>query len=281
MELTMDLARELELAEAHAAVRCAESAKSVESAVEPIAGGYAVYCGAGSPVTQAVALGLQGPVNAGEFDRLETFYFSRHEPVRVETSPMADASLMTFYRQRGYHVSEFSNVMARPIGKHGKDMLLPAGMSIRMVGPDEIDLWTLTVCRGFADSYPLTEELLGIMKMFALVQGTDCCLASIDGQAVGGATLAVRGTIAGLFGASTLPEFRRRGVQTGLLHWRLRRASELGCKLAMSIALPGSVSQRNITRAGFQTLYTRVKFERPFTGQASAGINAAAPTVCE
>jgi len=42
MELTMDLARELELAEAHAAVRCAESVKSVESAVESIAGGYAL-----------------------------------------------------------------------------------------------------------------------------------------------------------------------------------------------------------------------------------------------
>jgi hypothetical protein len=30
----------------------------------------------------------------------------------------------------------------------------------------------------------------------------------------------------------------------------------------MSLAQPGSHSQRNISRLGFQTLYTRVKFER-------------------
>src|SRR5208282_2402490 len=96
----------------------------------------------------------------------------------------------------------------------------------------------------------------------ALGKGTECYLARIDGRVVGGATLAVRGRIAGLFGASTLPEFRKRGVQTALLSARMTRAVEAGCELAMSVALPGSYSQRNITRQGFQTLYTRVKFER-------------------
>jgi GNAT superfamily N-acetyltransferase len=100
------------------------------------------------------------------------------------------------------------------------------------------------------------------MKMFALGKNTECYLARIDERVVGGATLAVRGRIAGLFGASTLPEFRKRGVQTALLEARLKRAVEAGCELAMSIAQPGSRSQRNITRQGFQTLYTRVKFER-------------------
>lgn len=78
----------------------------------------------------------------------------------------------------------------------------------------------------------------------------------------GGATLALRGRIAGLFGASTLPDYRNRGVQTALLHRRLQRAAETGCELAVSLAQPGGRSQRNITRLGFQTLYTRVKFER-------------------
>jgi GNAT superfamily N-acetyltransferase len=72
----------------------------------------------------------------------------------------------------------------------------------------------------------------------------------------------VRGRIGGLFGASTLVEFRGRGVQTALLHARLRRAEEAGCELVMSLARPGSHSQRNITRLGLETIYTRVKFER-------------------
>jgi GNAT superfamily N-acetyltransferase len=274
IELTLELARELELAEARAAVQCAESINSAntstQSAVEPIAGGYAVFCGPGSPVTQAVGLGLHGAVTAEEFDRLETFYFERREAVRVETCPMADAALMNHYKERGYHISEFSNVMARPVSKDA-DRISPPGVEVRVAGRRQIDLWVLTVCQGFAESYPVTQELMSVMKMFALVPTTKCFLATIDGRVVGGATLAVRGRIAGLFGASTLPEFRKRGVQTALLRKRLAHASELGCTLAMSLAQPGSISQRNITKAGFQTLYTRVKLERDYPGENQAG----------
>ena len=267
MELTIDLARELELAEASAAVRCVESAKSGESvqrfAVEPIAGGFAVYCGPDSPVTQAVGLGLHGPVGDEEFDRLESFYFSRRETVRVETCPMADATLINHYKQRGYHVSEFSNMMVRSASEDAKEGL-PPGVEVRIAANDQLDSWAETVSEGFVEGRPRSPEIVSIMRTFAQVAGTECYLASIDGRVAGGATLAVRGRIAGLFGASTLPEFRKRGVQTALLRWRLRRASELGCALAMSIALPGSISQRNMSRVGFQSLYTRVKFERPY-----------------
>jgi GNAT superfamily N-acetyltransferase len=265
--LDLDLAREVELAEAQAAVGCAEMMSMLQpgaaSACEAVAGGYAVYCGAGNPITQAVGLGLCGPVSTEEFDRLEAFYFRRSEPVRVETCPLAHASLFEHYKERGYHATEFSNVMVRAVGDEAA--LWPAtrpGMKIWQASPQEIELWVLTVSQGFSENYRVTDELLRVMKMFALAKGTECYLANLEGRIAGGATLAVRGRIAGLFGASTLTEFRGRGVQTALLHARLRRAQELGCELVMSLALPGSHSQRNITRVGLQTMYTRVKFER-------------------
>ena len=232
-------------------------------AFEAIAGGYAVYCGAGNPVTQAVGLGLSGPVSGGEFDQLESFYFSRNEPVRVETCPLAHATLFEHYKERGYYVTEFSNVMMRVVGDEaGMWPPTPPHIKIWRAGPTEIELWVMTVSQGFAEHYPVTQELLNVMKLFALAKGTECYLASFDGRIAGGATLAVRGRIGGLFGASTLPDFRGRGVQTALLHARLRRAQEVGCELVMSLAQPGSHSQRNITRMGLQTMYTRVKFER-------------------
>ena len=266
--LSLELAREIEMAEAEAAVACAERVLGKHGegagAVAAVAGGYAIYCGANSPVTQAVALGLNGAVSKEEFDQLEEFYFSRREPVRVETCPLADATLIEHYRERGYHVSEFSNVMVRPVEKSEPHMP-PAGMKIERAGDGEVDLWTLTVAQGFAEHFPVTQEILDVMRLFADGKNTECYLARIDGRVAGGATLAVRGRIAGLFGASTLPAFRKRGVQTALLHARMQRAAELGCELAMSLAQPGSASQRNISRLGFQTLYTRVKFERPFS----------------
>jgi len=71
--------------------------------------------------------------------------------------------------------------------------------------------------------------------------------------------------VAGLFGASTLPAFRNRGVQTALLKQRLARAAAENCDLAVCIAAPGSSSQRNVVRLGFSVLYTRVKFERAWS----------------
>lgn len=226
-----------------------------------VAGGYAVYCGANSPVTQAVGLGLNGPVSREEFDRLEEFYASRNEPVRVETCPLADATLMEHYRERGYGVTEFSNVMVQGV-KKSQEVRVPPGIEIERVAAHELDVWTLTVAQGFAEHFPVTQELLDIMRLFASGKNTECYLARIEGKLAGGATVAMRGRVAGLFGASTLPAYRRRGVQTALLQKRMQRAAECDCELAMSLAQPGSASQRNITRQGFQTLYTRVKFEK-------------------
>jgi GNAT superfamily N-acetyltransferase len=267
--LSLELARRIELAEACAAVEGAETLARLRpqsgAAIERIAGGFAVYCGANSPITQAVGMGLAGAVSEEEFDQLETFYRTRGEPVRVETCPLADPSFIEQFGKRGYRVTEFSNVMALPLdGGNGAHRwpALPEGMSIEKIRHDEIDLWTLTVSQGFAEHFPATQEILEVMKMFALGPSAECYLARIDGKVAGGATLAIRNGVAGLFGASTLPAFRARGVQTALLHARLARAAEAGCELAVSLALPGSTSQRNIVRQGFSVLYTRVKFEK-------------------
>jgi GNAT superfamily N-acetyltransferase len=239
------------------------------AAVERIAGGFAIYCGAGSPVTQAVGLGLEGAVSDEEVDRLEEFYRSREEPVRVETCPLADASLVRHFGERGYRVTEFSNVMALPLRGSSSAAAAtgnpPAGVTIERIGKQQMNLWTLTVSQGFSENFPVTQEILEVMKMFALGANVECYLARVDGAVVGGATLALRQGVAGLFGASTLPAFRNRGVQTALLKERLRRAMTENCDLAVCIAQPGSSSQRNVVRQGFSVLYTRVKFERAWT----------------
>jgi GNAT superfamily N-acetyltransferase len=264
--LDLELARRIEHAEAQAAVECAEALGRFRptsgAAVRRVAGGFAVYCGTSSPITQAVGMGLDGPVNASEFDRLEEFYRSRKEAVRVEVCPLADATFIEQFGQRGYRVTEFSNVMARPVSEDEPCPEPPPGVTIERAGKDKIDLWTQTVSQGFAENFPVSQELLETMKMFALAPKTELYLASVDGKVAGGGTLALHDGVAGLFGASTLPVARRRGVQTALLQRRLARAAQAGSDLAVSLAQPGSTSQRNIARQGFRVLYTRVKFER-------------------
>jgi GNAT superfamily N-acetyltransferase len=269
LHLTLDLARRIENAEARAAIETAElmdrQRAGTSAAIEHIAGGTAIYCGPDSPVTQAVALGLSGPVTDEDMDRLESFYRTRAETVRVETCPLVDASLITQFRRRGYYVTEFSNVFAASLQPDGLPTLfrpaLPPNTIIEKVAVEDLDLWTLTVAEGFAETFPVTKEMLNVMKLFAQGPHTECYLALVDGKPAAGGTLAMRDGIAGLFGASTLPAFRSCGLQTALLQVRLERARAAACDVVVSLARPGGPSERNIARHGLQTLYTRTKFE--------------------
>ena len=58
-------------------------------------------------------------------------------------------------------------------------------------------------------------------------------------------------------GAATEPAHRRRGVQTALLSARLADAAAVGGDIAVITTVPGSKSQQNAQRQGFDLLYTR------------------------
>lgn len=269
---TIELARRVEVAEARTGLRCVEILPrrwpDCGATFEQIAGGYALYSGANSPLTQGVAMALDGPTSEADFDRLESFYHERKEPVRSEMCPLADPWFVAQFGSRGYRVTEFSNVMARPLAGEESAAIAndPAANRITMqrLSADGAQLWGATVADGFAEHPPSVPEIVELMKTFALIPSVECYLARVDGEVAGGGAVSFCDDVAVLFAASTLPAFRGRGVQTALLRKRLERAVEAGSTLAVCVAPPGSTSQRNIARHGFQTLYTRVKFERNF-----------------
>jgi ribosomal protein S18 acetylase RimI-like enzyme len=82
-------------------------------------------------------------------------------------------------------------------------------------------------------------------------------LARIDGEPAGAALLSLEDDIGYLANASTLPEYRRRGVQTVLIARRIEDAAAAGCDTVCSGAAFGSSSQRNLQRAGLQVAYTK------------------------
>lgn len=263
------LARRLELAEAEGGASCgfalARTKPESDACVETIAGGRAVFTGIGSPITQATGVGLDGPVTAEEFARLENFFFGRGAAVNVETSPYADPSLFSHYSKNGYCATEFTSVLVHRIEEHERSASNrsdSAGVVIEPVNAARLDLWVRTVCAGFAEHHPVTPELLEIMELFGGSNGATLYLANVDGATAGGGALFVRDGIAGLFGASTLVDFRRRGVQRELIRTRMEAARQAGCEIALTFARPGSISERNIMRNGFAVAYTRTKFTR-------------------
>lgn len=73
----------------------------------------------------------------------------------------------------------------------------------------------------------------------------------------------VDGDVAQLSGAGTLPHARGRGVQKALVQLRLSDARRAGCTIAVVTTAPGTRSQANVMRRGFQLLYTRAILIRP------------------
>jgi GNAT superfamily N-acetyltransferase len=92
-------------------------------------------------------------------------------------------------------------------------------------------------------------------------------LALRDGVPAGGASMHVTGGVAQLTGAATLPQHRRRGVQSALLSARLADAAAEGCDLAVVTTQPGSKSQQNVQRNGFDLLYARAILVKPLPGR--------------
>ena len=77
-------------------------------------------------------------------------------------------------------------------------------------------------------------------------------------RARGAAALAVRDGLATLFADSTIARFRSGGLHRELISARLYEALAQGCDLATASTLPGSGSQRNYERLGFEVVYTKI-----------------------
>jgi len=101
-----------------------------------------------------------------------------------------------------------------------------------------------------------------LMDASFVTEGVSSFLVEKDGVTVATGALNIQNGVALLAGASTLPEARRQGAQRLLLAERLRFAREAGCEIAAMGALPGSESQRNAQRSGFQIAYTRTKWRQ-------------------
>jgi GNAT superfamily N-acetyltransferase len=247
------LARRLEAAEAVNARGCSLSAPG--AAFLDIAGGCAIFVGADSPLTQAVGIGLAGPVSEAELLALECFFRARSAKVSIDLCPLADPGLLEMLGLRGYRATEFNNVLIKRLAR--TEIVLAPRVRRALAG--EEDLWSHTVGRGFFEQGDLTTAEMDVGRAIFAMPGALCYLATGEaGEPAGGGALAVRDGLATLFADSTIPPFRRRGIHHELISARLNEAIAQGCDTATASTLPGSTSQRNYERLGFEVVYTKV-----------------------
>ncbi len=249
------LARRLEAAEAANARGCSSAPPGVTAAVLEAGGGVAIFVGAESPLSHVVGLGLNGPVDTPTLDAIEAFFRSRGAKVSIDLCPMADPGLVAALGLRGYRAMEFNNVLVKRLAR--TEMAFTPRVRRAIAGEGE--LWAHTVGHGFFEQAQLTTEEMDVGLAIFEMPGALCYLAVTEsGEPAGGGAAAMRDGLATLFADSTLSRFRRRGLHSELIAARLNEALAQGCDLATASTLPGSTSQRNYERQGFEVVYTKV-----------------------
>ena len=251
---------------------CAQIAYSVRSnkpgstpIVLPISGGEAVFVGPSNPINKVIGLGFDGDLDVAALERIERAWHARGEPVRIEMSVLTDPSLGTALTERGYTLHGFENVLGLTLDREraAPDV---SGVAVGIIADAEVRTWIDVVVDAFinldgtgsvAPDVFSRARLREVFDDMINVPGFIRYLARVEGTAVGGAAMRIDGDLAQLAGAGTLPPARGRGVQKALLHRRLADAHAAGCTLAVVTTAPGSRSQDNAMRRGFELLYTR------------------------
>ena len=267
------VAAAIESAEAHHLRQQVEIWRALGAAgahVVEIGGGVAAFTEPlfGRKLNHVTGLGMDGPVDPDALAALEQAYAARGLGVEIDLCPHAAKDVLALLGRRGYAVNAFSNTYARTLDDVPDRVGDEPGLELLQGTPADA-LFVDASVAGFsvqADTRP--PELLAALARIALARhDTSLFAARVDGRVAGSAGLSVAetplGRIGELYIASTLPEFRGRGVQAALLRARLVAAKAAGCALAVVMARPANTSARNTERAGFALAFTKATFARP------------------
>lgn len=215
----------------------------------------AVYGGPDCPINEAVGLGMYGPVQEETIEAIEEFYRSNNHDTEIRVCPLAHESLVELTQKRGYVLSGFSYRWILNLESWTSPFMVPDSRT-RPAMPQDEDNWSKAVASGFADQDNISETTdLTLEHAFFRMKSSIPFIAEEKGKVAAGGVLALSDDVASLFATSTLPSYRERGIQTGLLDSRLRYAQDRGARIATIETDPGSGSQRNVERVGFRLAY--------------------------
>ena len=262
------LAERIERVEAQLIAEAGEAARRRDpdagGFVTPIAGGVACFAEPGSPFNKVAGLGFGDVPSQAALDQIEQAFAACGAPVQVELAHLAEPAIGAVLTERGYRLVSFENVLGLAV-EGEPERVMPPGVEVRLAADDEFEMWLDVVADGFAhpdvEGLPQHEEfprdVIERAERDFTVAGVVRYVALRDGEIAGGASLRIADGVAQFAGSATAPAHRRRGVQSAMLSARLADAAAAGCDIGVVTTLPGSKSQENVQRRGFDLLYTR------------------------
>jgi GNAT superfamily N-acetyltransferase len=243
----------------------AQRVPASNASVQPIGDGIAAFARADWPVNTAAGIGIgNNAFQSEQLDELEAFYEQFNVEPRVMVCPFTDRDLLQQLGRRGYYIAQFMNVHVRAFKTEDATAHPAQDIEVKVAGEEEADTWALVNVRSGRgeDDIPANDKWLALARTAIARPCVTGFIAWVDGKPAGSAAMCMRDGVATFFSTSTHPDYRRRGVQAALIRARLAHAYEAGCDIAIVTTSPGSDSQRNVQRYGFDVGYTRVTMTR-------------------
>lgn len=129
--------------------------------------------------------------------------------------------------------------------------------------PDQVEDWIGAFLDGWEIEDPEGRAIAtAAMGPVPAPEGWRRFLVRVDGEPAGEALLALDGELAYLAEASTVPRFRRRGVQRALIAARAAYAREHGCRSLFAGVSHGDASWSNMHAMGLRDQALTVRFRR-------------------
>jgi GNAT superfamily N-acetyltransferase len=226
-------------------------------------------------ITDTMGVGYDGPVSAEQMDAIEAVFRRCDSVPEIECTPYADPSLLGHLRERGYGVVNYLQVFWLDLTTPPAEWV--EGIEVRQIDKSDladVALAARTIAMGMESRVDEpTGPGLTIAEQVASCKEIATFVALINGEPVGGSSCGVwdRHPLCGphlnVYGGSTLPWARGRGVQRALMLARLRWGHERGARSASMDCKPMIASERNALRLGFELVCTKGVFIRePYAG---------------
>jgi len=240
---------------------------TIDPVVVPFAGGVAALSmpRLSRKLNHVSGAGMQEPITSEGLRNLHEVYRARGLTLELDLCPYAHRDSLRAVAHSELRVNAYSNTYWCALTSTAA-AVRSTTIEVCSSSDPSSDAFIRTSVQGFlAHPQPRSHELLTLLARCACVRAdTTLFTAKVNGKLAGTAALALFPTLVGsaamLYLASTLPEFRGQGVQAELFAHRLAKASELGARMAVVTARPGTSSARNAERAGLQLAYTKPTF---------------------
>lgn len=192
-------------------------------------------------------------------DSIIEFYRSKDRKPQFEIVPsLVDQKLLKHLSERGFYQSGFhTSLYIEPT--HDNESVAEA-ITVRELREDEIETYAAIHCKGTGLSEDGIPHVAANNRVLYNRPGWKFYIASSNEMPAAVGVMYMKGGIASLTFAATLPEYRNQGLQQSLLKRRIEEAVRGHCRLVVGQCAFLSQSHRNMVRVGMKIGYVRASW---------------------